>query len=74
MPRSKNPKVPADGTMTLIDTKMILKCPFAIMMVPEHYREDGSCLCDDADHRKNVMIKQWGYKAKDFKDIPLRES
>jgi hypothetical protein len=50
----------------------IFKCPFAIMM-PEHYREDGSCKCSDAEHRK-MMVKKWGYKTKQFKDIPLRES
>jgi hypothetical protein len=47
------------------------KCPFVIF-APEHYREDGSCKCDDPEHRK-MMIKEWGYKARDFKDIPLRE-
>lgn len=44
------------------------KCPFVIFDA-SHYCEDGSCLCDDAEHRKNVMIKQWGYKRSDFKRI-----
>lgn len=44
-------------------------CPFYIFL-PEHYREDGSCKCSNAEHRK-MMIKEWEYSKKDFKDIPL---
>lgn len=62
------------GTLTpngLVNVRMmkqsdILKCPFVIFD-SSHYREDGSCLCSDANHRKNVMIKEWGYKKSDFK-------
>lgn len=39
-------------------------CKFLIL-VPEHYRADGSCLCDDEEHRK-MMIKKWGYAQEDF--------
>jgi len=39
-------------------------CPFFIMM-PEHYREDGSCRCNDPEYRKKVM-KGWGYTKRDF--------
>lgn len=46
------------------------KCPFSILL-PEHYRSDGSCKCDDKVHRQ-VMVQQWGYKDSDFKDIPTR--
>jgi hypothetical protein len=49
----------------------ILKCRFVIL-IPEHYREDGSCKCDDPEHRR-TMIKSWGYKRSDFKGIPLRQ-
>lgn len=49
----------------------IRRCRFTILM-PEHYREDGSCKCDDRDYR-NHMIRHWGYKEKDFDGIPLRE-
>ncbi len=48
------------------------RCPHVILL-PEHYREDGSCLCDDPDHRKR-MIKEWGYTKRSFKDIPLRSN
>ena len=47
------------------------KCKFFILD-PKHYREDGSCKCDDAEHRK-MMIKEWGYKKSSFKNIPLRQ-
>jgi hypothetical protein len=47
-----------------------LKCPFVILL-PSHYRTDGSCKCDDARERA-IMIKEWGYKKNSFKDIPLR--
>lgn len=46
------------------------QCPFKIL-VPNHYREDGSCKCDDAEERKR-LIKTAGYEARDFKNIPLR--
>jgi len=42
----------------------LLKCKFFIF-VPEHYRLDGTCKCDDLEHRK-MMILEWGYSAKDF--------
>jgi hypothetical protein len=47
----------------------ILKCPFYIM-IPDHYREDGTCKCNDPIERIK-MIKEWGYKKSDFKNIPL---
>jgi hypothetical protein len=66
------------GTLTeedLVNIRMIKqsdikRCRFFIL-VPEHYREDGSCKCDDADHRK-MMIREWGYKEADFKNILVR--
>ena len=49
----------------------MLKCPFCIMLA-EHYREDGSCRCNDPEHRK-MMMKEWGYKKADFREagIPM---
>lgn len=66
-------KLNSDGTTTMIkkiNQSDILKCNFAILS-PDHYREDGTCKCDDRDHRKK-MIKDWGYESKDFIKIPLR--
>ena len=56
-------KLEADGrTLTVkhvrtIQQSSIGKCPHFIMM-PEHYREDGSCRCDDPDH---TDMDDWGY-------------
>lgn len=54
-----------------VDQGDILKCP-QVMLVASHYREDGSCKCDDAVERSR-MIAELGYSASDFKDIPLRD-
>ena len=48
-----------DGTYRHVRTlkqSSMLKCPHAIMM-PEHYRDDESCRCDDADHQE---MAEWG--------------
>lgn len=49
----------------------VMRCPFCILD-PSHYREDGSCKCDDPEERKR-MIREWGYSEEDFAGIPLRE-
>ena len=67
-------KLERDGSTSeikVIKNSDIQKCPFVIF-APEHYREDGSCKCDDPEHRK-MMIREWGYKERHFKNIPLRE-
>ena len=58
------------SVLTRMKQSDIRKCKFAIIL-PDHYREDGSCKCDDHTHR-NMMIEAWGYKQKDFEGIPLR--
>ena len=58
----------SDGTLTnvkMIPQSQFLNCPFCIM-VPEHFREDGSCKCNDPEHRK-YMMKNWGYTKTSFK-------
>ena len=61
-----------DGTLSnvrLIKQADIGKCPFFIF-APEHYRKDGSCKCNNAEHRA-MMIKKWGYTKRQFENIPL---
>lgn len=43
-----------------METKTVIlsKCPFKIM-VPHHWRADGSCRCDDKLH---IVMKEWGYR------------
>ena len=51
----------ADGSMTderTIKQSDLAKCPYCIWMA-EHYREDGSCRCDDPDHSE---MREWGYR------------
>lgn len=60
------------SSIRMIRQADIMKCPFYIL-VPDHYREDGTCKCDDPEHRA-MMIREWGYKKKQFKDIPMRGS
>ena len=61
-----------DGTLTnvrLIKQSDIGKCPHFIL-VPEHYRENGSCKCDDLEEQ-SMMIKEWGYRKRDFRKLDL---
>jgi hypothetical protein len=54
------------GTLTpagLTNVRMIKqsdigKCPHFIML-PQHYRDDGSCKCNDPNE---TVMKEWGYK------------
>lgn len=49
-----------DGTVTNEQTlkkSAIMACPHLIM-TPEHYRENGICLCDDVNH---TVMAEWGY-------------
>ena len=39
--------------VTVLNQSDLLKCPFVILM-PEHYRRDGSCRCNDPEHTAMV--------------------
>jgi hypothetical protein len=41
-------------------TSMIKACPHFIF-VPEHYRDDGTCRCDDNSADNTKLMKEWGY-------------
>ena len=58
-----------ETNVRLIKQSDIGKCRFYIFN-PSHYREDGTCKCNDLEHRK-MMIKEWGYKTSDFIGIRL---
>ncbi len=60
----------ARGNVRRIKHSDIRACPHTIL-VAAHYREDGSCKCDNLEERQK-MIREWGYKQSDFKGIPLR--
>jgi len=42
----------------------VKRCPHLIL-VPEHYRTDGSCKCDDPEEQA-MMVREWGYSELDF--------
>lgn len=42
----------------------MLACPFCIIDF-EHYREDGTCRCDDPDEHER-LIRDYGYTRADF--------
>lgn len=46
-----------NAKVRLIKQSDMRRCPHFIMM-PSHYREDGTCRCDDPDHTE---MKEWGY-------------
>lgn len=60
-----------DRTGKVLSSKTIdpAKCKFFIFSA-DHYREDGTCKCNDPEHRK-MMIREWEYTPSQFKDIPL---
>jgi len=59
------------GEVRVLRTMDIKKCRFVIL-APEHYRDDGSCKCDDPEHRE-MMIREWEYTPDQFEGIPLRQ-
>lgn len=50
--------------ITMMRQADLLRCPFAIL-IPDHYRADGTCKCNDPEEQK-MMIKDWGYSPADF--------
>ena len=53
-----------EAKVTVMKQSDMLACPHVIMM-PEHYRADGSCKCNDPDEQAR-MIREWGYTKEDF--------
>ena len=51
--------------VTIMKHGDLRKCPFVIFM-PEHYRVDGSCKCDDPTHQAK-MVAEWGYDLADIR-------
>ena len=63
-----------DGTLSnqrTLSHDSIGRCRFSIM-VADHYRDDGTCKCDDRDHRA-MMVREWEYPEDAFEGIPLRD-
>ena len=45
-------------TTRLLSQSSIRKCAYAILL-PSHYRDDGTCRCNDPTHTE---MKSWGYR------------
>lgn len=54
---------------TTIKRSSIAACPFVIM-VPEHYQENGTCKCDCAVERAR-MVEEWDYTIEDFVKVGI---
>jgi hypothetical protein len=54
----------SESNARIVKHSDISACPHVIFM-PEHYRDDGSCKCDDVQERAK-MIREWGYSKSDF--------
>jgi hypothetical protein len=52
---------PETGTyrhIRTMDQMSMRACPH-FLMTPEHFRADGTCRCDDWNHKE---MEQWGYE------------
>jgi len=61
-----------DGTLTntrTLQQSAIRACPFVIFD-PSHYREDGSCKCNDKAEQVK-MVREWGYTIADLRKAGL---
>lgn len=52
-----------DGRLVIVEEREIpqsalMACPHCIF-VAEHYRDDGSCKCDDPNEK---VMREWGYR------------
>ncbi len=57
------------ATIRVLKHSDIRRCPFVIL-IPDHYRADGTCKCDDATERAR-MIREWGYTPAAFERVGL---
>ena len=48
---------PVETNIREIKQSDVAACPHCIL-IAEHYRNDGSCRCDDQSHE---VMKEWGY-------------
>lgn len=55
--RARRNKVDNRVEVHVIKNSDIRACPHFIM-VPEHYRPDGSCRCNEPQH---TVMRDWGY-------------
>jgi len=65
-----------DGTVTnvrFIKQSDIMKCPLCIM-VPEHYKTDGTCLCFDKGEQDRIRAERLARRAKTLAAIERQKA
>ena len=64
-----------DGTVTnvrIIKQSDIRKCP-SFIMVPEHYKADGTCLCFDPDEQARILAERQSRRVK-YMNVVARQA
>ena len=64
-----------DGTVTnvrFIKQSDIRKCP-SFIMVPEHYKADGTCLCFDPEHQAKILAERQSRRVK-YMNVAARQA
>ena len=65
-----------DGTVTnvrIIKQSDIRKCP-SFIMVPEHYKADGTCLCFDKGEQDRIVKERLARRAKTLAAIARQKA
>jgi hypothetical protein len=47
-----------ESNVRVLNQSDMVRCPHVIMM-PDHYREDGTCKCNDPNEK---VMREWGYR------------
>jgi len=57
----------------VISQEVIQKCPLCIL-VPEHYKADGTCLCFDSDEQAKILAERLARRAKTLAAIERQKA
>lgn len=63
--------VDCDVVVKMITAETIRKCPYLIF-APDHYKQDGSCLCFDKDHQEKLR-KEREIRSNKYKQVAMRQ-
>lgn len=58
-------------TVKIIKSETIRKCPHFIL-APDHYKEDGSCLCFDLGHQEKLRTER-EIRSNKYKQVAMRQ-
>jgi hypothetical protein len=63
--------VDSGAMIKIITAETIRKCPHFIW-APDHYKEDGSCLCFDLGHQEKLR-KERAIRSSKYKQVAMRQ-